>query len=343
MTARPALIAPRLSASSATPLAEIASLWAREGRRSQLAYAVGLYAAAVVAALLVRVEIPSDQPAYAPLTAAVMAGALLSVRLARGQGPATFRLVPTQVAYAAVDSAALVPFVAAGIFGSLVRGARVTAVLAAAAQDVVSFALAHIVAQSVTAEPGPSSIVFALVLGGCRWSLCLLATRLGYPPALDPASERPNLILAWGLVPLALLPIAAATRLGEGASLLSLAGLCCVLFVAREVANGANARAAAETRTRRLVDAGELHQVVSSRLAKEIRLRLADSTAAIQAGRDALGDGDPDTVLACLGRVEDNTRVALRLLESFSGLPNWAGSTAEPPPLHQGSRATGNR
>jgi hypothetical protein len=288
-------------------------------------YTLGLCLAAVVAGLFLGLEIPSDRPVYAPLAAAMIVGALLSVRSAYGEAPSTFALIPAQVAYADVGGAALVPFVLAGVLGGLVRGARVGTILTSAAQDLLSFAVAFGVAHAlVPGEAAMGSAVFALTLTSCRWGLWRLGACLDVAAARDQAGQRPDLVLWLGLVPIGLLPIAAANRLGEGALLLSLAALFCVLFLVREVANGTAARAHAETRSRRLVDAGEVHHEVVGRLAAEIDRRLAETAAAARSGRAALEAGDTHRALGLFEQVELSSRAGLRLVESVSGLPTWS-------------------
>jgi signal transduction histidine kinase len=211
----------------------------------------------------------------------------------------------------------------AAIVVNLIRGLRGPRVLSTASHAVLAYAGAHLLAQIVPILPAP--LVFGVVLVLLRAGLWHLAARID-ATALHPRVERPELLLSLSLTPIGLLPLAAGERLGDGALLLALAALLAVLFVVRETANLATARAEVEEQRDRLARANALQDDMINLITHELRNPLTLVMSYAQLSRRAAVDQNYDAIPAYLGNVERAGRTIERLMENLLQFSKLEGS-----------------
>src|SRR5882762_5257050 len=253
------MTAPRISGPSvaAAPFGRWMNSLQRQVSDYGYAFAVALAAVGTIVAL--PDTIPSTDLVFAPLALALFAGFLLTVRLAPGRPSAALVLLPAMAIDARLGLAALLAVGYAAIVVNLIRGLRGPRVLSTASHAVLAYAGAHLCAQITPqiAPIVPPALVFGVVFVLLRVALWYLAERLDVSPV--PAQvEKPELLLSLPLVPIGLLPLVAGERLGDGALLLATGALLALLFVVREAANLATARAEVEEQRDKLARANAL-------------------------------------------------------------------------------------
>jgi two-component system, NarL family, sensor histidine kinase BarA len=179
---------------------------------------------------------------------------------------------------------------------------------------VIAFAVAHLCERIVPFAPG--WVTFAVVFSCGRLALWYLAARLDASP-VDPRAEQPDVILSLPLSPIALLPLTAADRLGDGAMLLALAALLALLFVVREAANLASARSEVEAERDRLARANALQDDLIHLITHELRNPLTLVMSYAQMTRRAAAEGNYDQIPTYVGNVERAGKSIQRLMENL--------------------------
>ena len=292
-------------------------------RASDYAYtaAIGLAALATIFAL--PGTLPSTDPVYAPMALALVVGLLLTVRLAPNRLGSALVLLPAMAVDARFGLAALPALGYAAILVNLLRGPRDTRVVSGASHLILAFAAAHLCAEVVGLVP--SWIVFAVVFAFGRQALWHLAARFDGTP-INPRAERPEVLLSLPLAPIGLLPLAAAERLGDGALLLTTAALLALLFVVREAANLATARAEMEAERDRLERANALQDDLINLIAHEVRNPLTLVMSYAQMTRRAAVDKSYEQIPTYLGHVERAGKSIQRLMENLLQLTTIEGS-----------------
>jgi signal transduction histidine kinase len=281
---------------------------------SHYRYTLAVSLAAVAAMFALPGTAPSSDPAYAPMALTVIVGLLLTVRVAPNRPASALVLLPAMAADARFGLAAL-PLVAyAAIVANLIRGMRGARVVSTAAHIVIVFGAAHLGAQIVTAVP--AWLVFAVVFACGRLLLWHVATRLDATP-MDPRAEHPEIVLSLPLAPIGLLPLAAGERLGDGALLLALGALLALLFVVREAANLAAARAEMEAERDRLIRANALQDDLIHLITHELRNPLTLVMSYAQMTRRAALDEAYDQIPTYIASVERAGKSIQRLMENL--------------------------
>src|SRR5438270_665607 len=201
------------------------TLIGRSPTRRAYADAAALTAGALAVLILAKDARPSAEPAYAPLGAGLLAGALLAVRLRPGESGSTLLVIPALVAEGRFGLAALPALAYASLVASLVRRVRGPALLIGPANDVLAYALAHLVGSATSFDLLGRLAVFAVVFVLARLALRWLAAWLGGEQTRHPRAERPDVFVLLALAPVAVLPLLAWQALGDGGLLLGLAAL----------------------------------------------------------------------------------------------------------------------
>jgi signal transduction histidine kinase len=165
----------------------------------------------------------------------------------------------------------------------------------------------------------PGWIVFAVVFAFGRQALWHVATRLDGTP-IDPRAERPEVLLSLPLAPIGLLPLAAGERLGDGALLLTTAALLALLFVVREAANLATARAEMEAERDKLKRANALQDDLINLLTHEVRNPLTLVMSYAQMTRRAALDKNLEHISTYIGHVERAGKSIQRLMDNLMQL-----------------------
>src|SRR5437667_6211928 len=250
------MTAPRISGPSmaAAPFGR----WMNSVQRSasDYGYAFAVTLVAVVAIVALPDTTPSTDLVFAPLALGVFAGFLLTVRLAPGRPIAALVLLPAMALDARLGLAALLAVGYSAVVVNLIRGLRGPRVLSTASHAVLAYAGAHLCAQ-ITPQIMPivpPAFVFGVVFVLMRVALWHLAERLDLS-SIPAQTEKPEMLLSLPLAPIGLLPLAAGERLGDGALLLASGALLALLFVVREAANLATARAEVEEQRDKLARA----------------------------------------------------------------------------------------
>lgn len=301
------------------------SLSARPAR--DYAYTVGIAVCALATIFLLPGALPSSDPIYAPMALALVVGLLLTVRLAPDRLGSALVLLPAMAVDARFGLAALPALAYAAILVSLLRGPRGTQVVSGASHLVLAFAAAHLGTQILPAIPG--WIVFAVVFAFGRQALWHLAARLDAMP-IDPRAERPEVLLSLPLAPIGLLPMAAGDRLGDGGLLLTTAALLALLFVVREAANLATARAEMEAERDKLKRANALQDDLINLLTHEVRNPLTLVMSYAQMARRAALDKSYEHIPTYVGHVERAGKSIQRLMDNLMQLTTLEGSDQLP-------------
>lgn len=309
----------------------LAALLTRDWRAAARTYG---YAAAVALVTLIGLvalpgTAPSSDPIYAPLSLSLLAGFMLTIRLVPARPPTALVLLPAMVLDARFGLAALPAVAYIGIIVNLVRGVRGSRVISGACHTTLAFAVAHGCAIVATATVIPDWVAFAVGFAGVRLALWQLARRLDLSPP-QPREERPDLVLSLPLAPIGLLPLLAAERLGDGALLLATAALLALLFVVREAANLATARAEMEAERDRLARANALQDDMIHLITHELRNPLTLVMSYAQMTRRAAIDGDNEGVTTYLGHVDRAAKSIQRLMENLLQLSKLEGSQGLP-------------
>jgi signal transduction histidine kinase len=328
------VIAP--NSSRASIHAATAASWT--GRLRDLAREYGYAAAIGLAAVATMVGLPGTAPSsdavYAPLSLALFAGLLLTVRLAPNRPPSALVLVPAMALDAHFGLAALPAVAYAAILVNLIRGIRGPRVVSTAGHQVLAFAAAHLCAQVVPVVP--DWVVFAVVFACGRLVLWHVAARLDVSPR-SRREEKPEVLLSLPLAPIGLLPLAAGERLGDGALLLATAALLALLFVVREAANLATARTEMEAERDKLARANALQDDLIHLITHELRNPLTLVMSYSQMTRRAALEETYDQIPTYVGHVERAGKSIQRLMENLLQLSKLERSdelpAAEPVPV----------
>src|SRR5579859_1651027 len=307
------MTAPKLSRTSFGNAA--LSRWTRPVQRhaTAYAYAFAVSLAAIVAVIALPGTTPSNDETFAPLALAVLIGFLLTVRLAPRQPGAALVLLPAMAIDARFGLAALMAVGYAALVVNLLRGVRGPHVLSSASHAVLAFAGAHLCAQIVPVVPAP--LVFGVVFVLLRVALWHLAARLD-PSPMPPRAEKPEVLLSLPLAPIGLLPLAAGERLGDGGLVLATAALLALLFVVREAANLATARAEVEEQRDKLARANALQDDMIHLITHELRNPLTLVLSYAQMTRRAALEQSYDAIPTYLGHVERAGKTIQRLVEN---------------------------
>src|SRR6202048_2700918 len=257
---------------------------------------------------------PSTNAIYAARVLALVVGLLLTVRLAPNRLGSALVLLPAMAVDARFGLAALPALAYAAILVNLLRGPRGPRVVSGASHLVLAFTAAHLCTLIVPVVP--DWIVFAVVFAFGRQALWYLAARFDGMPN-DPRAERPDVLLSLPLAPIGLLPMAAGERLGDGALLLTTAALLALLFVVREAANLATARAEMEGERDRLPRANALQAHMINLITHELRNPLTLVMSYAQMTRRAALEESYDAIPAYVGNVERAGRSIQRLMDNL--------------------------
>ena len=298
-------------------------------RAREYGYALAVALAALAAMVLVGGTAPSGNEVYAPLALALIVGLLLTVRLAPGRAPAAMVLIPAMVFDARFGVAALPAVAYTAIVANLVRGVRGPRLISSAAHLVLAFAAADVATHLLSGQP--AWIVFAVVFAFVRLALWHVAARLEAAPA-QPRAEHPEVLLSLPLAPIGLLPLAAGERLGDGALLLAMAALLALLFVVREAANLATARAEMESERDRLARANALQDDLIHLITHELRNPLTLVVSYAQLARRAAFDENSQPIPGYIDHIEKAGRSIERLMENLLQLSKLERTDALPPP-----------
>jgi signal transduction histidine kinase len=291
------------------------------------AYTVGIGLAALAAIYALPGTQPSADPIYAPMALALIVGLLLTVRLAPNRLGSALVLLPAMAVDQRFGLAALPALAYAAILVNLLRGPHDARVVSGASHLVLAFAAAHLC--TLVVPLAPAWIVFAVVFAFGRQALWYAAARWDGTP-LDPRAERPEVLLSLSLAPIGLLPLAAGERLGDGALLLTTAALLALLFVVREAANLATARAEMEAERDKLAHANALQDDLINLLTHEVRNPLTLVMSYAQMARRAALDNSYEHVPSYIGHVERAGRSIQRLMDNLMQLTRLEGSDALP-------------
>ncbi|HEY0583223.1 MAG TPA: HAMP domain-containing sensor histidine kinase, partial [Chloroflexota bacterium] len=303
--------------------------WQPHGRH--WAYAIALGLAALIALVALPDTAPSSDPIYAPLSLALFAGLLLTVRLTPYGAASALVLVPAMALDARFGLAALPAVAYTAIVVNLIRGLRGPRVISTAAHTVLAFAVGHVCEQLVPFVPG--WVVFAIVFASVRLALWYLAARFDTSPA-QPREEKPEILLSVPLAPIGLLPLAAGDRLGDGALLLATAALLALLFVVREAANLATARTETEHERDRLARSNALQDDMIHLITHELRNPLTLVMSYTQMSSRAALEENYAQIPTYLGNVERAGKSIQRLMENLLQLNRLERSDELPATEH---------
>jgi signal transduction histidine kinase len=321
------LTAPQDSRASFDGAWPTAWLGAAPLRARDYAYTVAIGLTALATIFYLPGTVPSDDPVYAPMALALIVGLLLTVRLAPNRVGSALVLLPAMAVDARFGLAALPALAYAAVLVGLLRGPRGPRVVSGASHLVLAYTVAHVCTLFLPALP--AWIVFAFVFASGRVALWYLAARFDGTPT-TPGAERPDLLLSLPLAPIGLLPLAAGDRLGDGALLLTTAALLALLFVVREAANLATARAEMESERDKLVRANALQDDLINLLTHEVRNPLTLVMSYAQMTRRAVSDHSYDQIPTYLGHVERAGKSIQRLMENLLQLTTLEGSDELP-------------
>ena len=138
------------------------------------------------------------------------------------------------------------------------------------------------------------------------------------------------MLLSLPLAPIGLLPMAAGDRLGDGALLLTTAALLALLFVVREAANLATARAEMEAERDKLKRANALQDDLINLLTHEVRNPLTLVMSYAQMARRAAPDKSYEQIPTYVGHVERAGKSIQRLMDNLMQLTTLEGSDELP-------------
>jgi signal transduction histidine kinase len=298
----------------------------RSAHRYGYAAVAGLAAVATVVGI--PGTAPSSDPAYAPMALALIVGMLLTVRLAPNRGGAALVLLPAMAVDARFGLAALPAIAFAAVLVSLVRRQRGPQAVTAVSHLMLAYAAAHLCAEFTPLVPG--WVTFALVFAFGRKLVWHLASRLD--GAFDPRAERPEVLLSLPLAPIGLLPLAAGERLGDGGMLLAMAALLALLFVVREAANLATARAEMEGERDKLARANVLQDELINLLTHELRNPLTLVMSYAQLIRREALEQRHEQIGTYVGHIERAGKLIQRLMENLLDLSKLESADELPAP-----------
>jgi signal transduction histidine kinase len=284
---------------------------------------------ALAAALGLSGPWPNTDPLYAPMALAIAVGLLLTVRVAPNRLGGALVLLPALAFDARIGLAALPLLAYVSIVINLVRGMRGARVVSTAAHLVLAYAAADVLAHAI--DPIPAWVTFAVVFASVRFALWHLAARLDGSLS-GRFAEQPEIVLSLALAPLALLPLAAADRLGDGALLLATAAMLALLFVVREAANLVTARLEMEAERDKLARANALQDDLIHLITHELRNPLTLVMSYAQMTQMAARDERYDQIPKYIGNVERAGKSMQRLMENLLQLSRLERSDQLPTP-----------
>jgi signal transduction histidine kinase len=297
-------------------------------RARSYGYALAIALAVVAAIIGLPGTAPPSDAVYAPMAIALLVGMLLTVRLSPGSPAAALVVVPAMAVDARLGLAALPAVAYMALVANLTRGVRGPRVISTAGHLALAFAAADLCARIVPGVPQWLGFVVSFAL--LRLLLWHVALRLDASPP-DSRAEKPEVWLSLLLAPIGLLPLAAGERLGDGALLLAIAALLALLFVVREAANLATARAEMESERDRLVRANALQDDMINLITHELRNPLTLVMSYAQMTRRAAIEQSYDAIPAYVGNVERAGRSIQRLMENLLQLSRLERSDGLPP------------
>jgi len=286
-------------------------------KRRAFAYAAVLTAATLAVLSLTVDARPSSDPAYAPLGAGLLAGALLTVRLRPGESGSTLLIIPALLADARFGLAALPALAYASLVAGLVRRVRGPALLIGAANDTLAYALAHLVGAATSFDLVGRLATFAVVFVLGRFALGWLAAWVGGPYTHHPRADRPDLFVLLAVAPLGGLPLLAWQGLGDGGLLVGLAALFAVLIVVVEARNLATARAETEAERDQLVRANALQRDLVHLITHEVKNPLTSVLVYTQLVERALREDARDRVPGHVGRIKQGAQAIQHLIDDL--------------------------
>ena len=308
--------------------------WLSPARRAAL-YAGALFVLALAVLPLTAGARPSSDVAYAPMGAALLIGALLTVRLRPGEAGSTLLLIPALAAEARFGAAALPAVLYTSLLAGLARRAPAAALLIAAASDTLSFALADAAAGLADLDLYGRLAVFAVVFAFARLVLGSLALRLAGAATRHPRADRSDPFVSLGLAPLGALPVLAWQRLGDGALLVGLAALFAVLILVVEARNLATARAEAETQRDQLERANALQRDLVHLITHEVKNPLTAVLVYTQlverALREDAREDARERVAAHVGRIKQGAQGIQQLIDDLLQMGRLEESGELPP------------
>jgi signal transduction histidine kinase len=290
--------------------------WLGADRRA-FVYAAALAASALAVLILAGDARPSPEPAYAPLGAGLLAGALLLVRLRPGAAGSSLLIIPAIVAEGRFGLAGLPAVALASLVAGLVRRVSGPALLIGAANDTLGYALAHAASAMASTDVVARLATFAVVLVAARLALGWLAVVVGGPETHHPRADRPDLFLLLAVAPLGGLPLLAWQRLGDGALLVGLAALFAVLILMVEARNLATARAEVEAERDQLVRANELQRDLVHLITHELKNPLTSVLVYTQLVERALRAGAHDRIPEHVGRIKQGAHALQQLIDDL--------------------------
>jgi signal transduction histidine kinase len=280
---------------------------------------------------------PSAEPAYAPLGAGLLAGALLAVRLRPGESGSTLLVIPALVAEGRFGLAALPAVAYASLVASLVRRVRGPALLIGPANDTLAYALAHLVGSAASVNLLGRLAAFAATFVVARVCLGWLAARLGGEQTRHPHADRPDPFVLLAVAPLGALPLLVWQQLGDGGLLVGLAALFAVLILAVEARNLATARAEVEVERDQLVRANALQRDLTHLITHEVKNPLTSVLVYTQLVERALPRDDArERVPAHVARIKQAAQAIQQLIDDLLQL----GRLEEPGEVPAAERIT---
>jgi signal transduction histidine kinase len=233
---------------------------------------------------------------YAGMVGALLAGTLLTARPRAGQPGGSLLIVPVLVGYARFGGPLLPALAFTALVGHVARGTSIAAALCLASQDVVAFALAHTLVESVhfNLDPAARLIVFALVFVLLRSSIYRFSSWFQVLPEPSMRQERPDAFLSLLIAPLSGIPLLVLVPLGDGGLLLALAALLLLFAVVCETVNSAMARSEADADRERWQKAHAFQSELTKLVTHEVRNPLTTIMISSQLADRALR-ADPST------------------------------------------------
>ena len=290
--------------------------WLRPARRAYLYAAILVTVTLSVMTLAVDAR-PSADPAYAPLGAGLLAGALLAMHVRPGESGSTLLVIPALVAEGRFGLAALPALAYASLVASLVRRVRGPALLIGAANDTLAYALAHLVGAATPFDLVGRLAAFAATFVVARLVLGWLGARVGGEQTRHPRADRPDPFVLLAVAPLGALPLLAWKWLGDGALLVGLAALFAVLILAVEARNLATARAEAEAERDQLERANALQRDLVHLITHELKNPLTSVLVYTQLVERALRADARDRVPAHVARIKQGAQAIQQLIDDL--------------------------
>ena len=303
-----------MQADSSSPVSALRRL----GPTQRASAYAGLLAAATLAVLILAPEArPVSDAAYAPVGAGLLAGAILAVRLRPAESGTTLLVIPALVADGRFGAAALPALAYASLVGGLVRRVTGPALVIGAANDSLTYAVAHAGSAGAELNFVGRSAVFAVLFVVVRFGLGRLAAWLGGPRALHPRADRPDLFLLLATAPLGALPLLAWQRLGDGGLLVGLAALLAVLTVVAEARNLATARAEVEAERDQLVRANALQRDLVHLITHELKNPLTSVLVYTQLVERALREDARERLPTHVARIKQGAQAIQQLIDDL--------------------------